>query len=50
MGDKALALGHYVPSGLVLYPPYVPIGHDVCNTMSYIHVTVSVKILCEMAP
>ena len=32
MGDKALALQRYVPSGLVLYPPYVPIGHDVCNT------------------
>ena len=32
MGDKALALRHYAPLGLVLNPPYVPIGHDVCNT------------------
>ena len=29
MGDKALALRAL---GSVLYPPYVPIGHDVCNT------------------
>ena len=36
MGDKALALGHYAPSGLVLYPPYVPIGHDVYNTYTVI--------------
>ena len=36
MGDKALALGCYVPLGLMLYPPYIPIGHDVCNTYIYI--------------
>ena len=35
MGDKALALGRYVLSGLVLYPPYIPIGHDVCNTYKF---------------
>ena len=34
MGDKALALRRYAPSGLVLYRPYVPIGHDLCNTYS----------------
>ena len=32
MGDKALALGCYAPSGLVLCCPYIPIGHDLCNT------------------
>ena len=32
MGDKALAPGRYAPSDLVLYRPYVPIGHDLCNT------------------
>ena len=32
MGDKALTLGCYAPSGLVLYHPYIPIGHDICNT------------------
>ena len=36
MGDKALTLGHYEPLGLVLYQPYVPIGHDLCTYMGYI--------------
>ena len=40
MGDKAL------PSGLVLYPPYVPIGHDVCNTYTVCICTVHVHCTC----
>ena len=32
MGDKALTLGRYAPSGLVLYIPCIPIGHDLCST------------------
>ena len=40
MGDKALRRYR-----LVLYPPYVPIGHDVCNTYILGTFTQSLKIL-----
>ena len=32
MVDKALAIGRFAPSGLVLYQPYVPVRHDLSNT------------------
>ena len=35
MRDKPLPLGRYAPSGVALYLVYVPIGHDLSNTCTY---------------